>query len=241
MLKKIVLAIVLIGILIGVFRYLLIIGNSRTFQFFGGLTASVQTNKKIVALTFDDAPSQYCDEVLQILEKKHIKATFYVVGSNGITYPTQLAKIIQSGHEIGNHSYTHPRIVFKSLSFIDSQIQKTNEVIRKAGYTKEITFRPPNGKKLILLPWYLKSHDIKTIMWNVEPDTYVQNDSSKILRYVLENVKPGSIILMHPFCKGKCRSDRIALPAIIDGLREQGYEFMTISDLLKNDSTRINR
>jgi chitin deacetylase len=215
------------------------ISKLRTFQFFGGLTARVNTNDKVVALTFDDAPSEYTEDILDILDKENVKATFYAIGENLDKFPEQGKHLVLYDHELGNHSYTHTRFLLKSQSFIDSEIQKTNVAIRKTGYKGEITFRPPNGKKLIGLPWYLHTHNIETIMWDVEPDTYVPSNKKAdakrdfIVSYTLANTKPGSIILIHPFCKEECQADRDALEPIIDGLRAKGYTFVTISELLK--------
>ena len=209
------------------------ISKSRTFQFFGKISARVNTKQKAVALTFDDAPSPYVKEVLAILKEKQIKATFYEIGKGIEQYPLEAKAIVDSGMEVGNHSYSHERMVLKSPSFIDSEIQKTNGLIKSSGYMGEITFRPPNGKKLFILPWYLKQHNIKTIMWDVEPDTYVSGDSNEIIKYTLDTVQPGSIILIHPLCDKECTSDREALPKIIDGLKLKGYRFVTVSDLLK--------
>jgi chitin deacetylase len=209
------------------------ISKSRTFQFFGELIARVNTNQKVVALTFDDAPSPYVKEVLSILKEKQIKATFYEIGKGIEQYPLEAKTIVDSKMEVGNHSYSHERMVLKSPSFIDNEIQKTNELIKSSGYRGEITFRPPNGKKLFILPWYLKQRDIKTIMWDVEPDTYVSGDSGAITKYTLDTVQPGSIILIHPLCNKECAMDREALPKIIDGLKLKGYKFVTISELLK--------
>lgn len=205
----------------------------RTFQFFGGLTNRVKTDQKVVALTFDDAPTEYTDEVLDILKEQNVKATFYMIGQNIEKYPVQAKRIQTEGHDLGNHSYSHKRFLLKSLSFIDEEIQKTNNILRGLGYSKEITFRPPNGKKLFLLPYYLKQNNIKTIMWDVEPDTYVAKDPDAITKYTLENTKPGSIILMHPLCGEACKADRESLPIIIQKLQKEGYQFVTISELLE--------
>jgi peptidoglycan-N-acetylglucosamine deacetylase len=216
------------------------ISNSRKFQFFGKITANVETDKKLVALTFDDAPTENSDEVLKQLEAKKAKATFYMIGQNMEKDPEGAKAIAQAGMELGNHSYSHQRFYFKSQSFIDQEIQSTNKLIRDTGYKGEITFRPPNGKKLFGLPYYLDQKGIKTIMWDVEPDSYVNAELDEhsrkefIVRYTLDNTQPGSIILLHPFCKG-CVSDRHAIPEIIDGLRKKGYTFVTVSELLKHD------
>jgi len=209
------------------------LSKSRTFQFFGGLTNKVNTNQKVVALTFDDAPNEKTQEVLDILKQKDTKATFYEIGKEIEQYPEVANAIVEAGMEVGNHSYSHQRFLLKSLPFVDIEVQKTNKLIKESGYQGEITFRPPNGKKLFTLPWYLKQHNIRTIMWDVEPDTYFSGNSEAIVKYTLENTQPGSIILIHPFCKVECEADRVALPQIIDGLKEKGYTFVTISELLK--------
>lgn len=229
----------LLTVLLSIFFPLLVgytlfqLSKSRTFQFFGGLTDRVDTNEKVVALTFDDAPSDKTEEILKILADKNVKATFYVIGQNAEQYSEELKKIVSAGNELGNHSYSHERMVLKSPSFVEGEIEKTNQLIREAGYHEEITFRPPNGKKLFALPWYLSSNNIKTIMWDVEPDTYYQGDTQKIISFTLKNTKPGSIILLHPFCESECLADREALGGIIDKLRERGYTFLTVSQILK--------
>src|SRR5512142_2302821 len=101
------------------------------------------------------------------------------------------------------------------MSCIDTEIQETNRLIRDSGYAGDITFRPPNGKKLFGLPWYLAQHNITTITWDVEPDTYVtlpEGDakSQALVSYALQHTRPGSIILLHPFCDS-CTSDRQAI------------------------------
>jgi peptidoglycan-N-acetylglucosamine deacetylase len=220
--------ILLLVVLYGLFQ----ISKSRTFQFFGELIYRVNTNSKVVALTFDDAPSEYTDRVIAILKEKNIKATFYTIGQNIEKYPNQAKELVSQGHELGNHSYSHDRLVLKSPSFISREVDKTSELIRSVGYSGEITFRPPNGKKLFILPWYLSMHNVKTIMWDVEPDTYVAGKPDKIIQYTIQNTKPGSIILMHPFCGTECEADREALPVIIDQLKADGYRFVTVNQLL---------
>lgn len=209
-----------------------VVSKSRTFQFFGEIIPRVDANEKIVALTFDDAPSEYVTEVLNILKEKNVKATFYAVGENLEKYPEEAKAIIASGNELGNHSYSHQRMVLKTPGYVAQEIEKTNELIRAAGYKEEITFRPPNGKKFLVLPWYLRKHDIKTIMWDVEPDTYYSGDTHKIIDYTINKVQPGSIILIHPLCATACAADREALPIIIDKLVVEGYRFVTIGEML---------
>lgn len=229
------LTIILVILLSG---YLLFqLSKSRTFQFFGGLTSRVTTGEKVVALTFDDAPTTFTPDVLKTLAEKQVKATFYIIGSELQKYPEIGRQMVLEGHELGNHSFSHQRFLLKSQQYIDSEIQKTNHLIRQIGYSGEITFRPPNGKKLIGLPWYLSQHHIKTIMWDVEPDTYESGDKEPkattefLVNFTTVNTRPGSIILLHPFCSN-CQSDRDALSKIIDALKARNYKFVTVSELL---------
>lgn len=209
---------------------LFLVSRSRTFQFFGEIVPRVETSEKVVALTFDDGPTEYTTEVLNMLADKNVKATFFVMGKE-LENKLQIGRdIALSGHELGNHSYSHQRMWFKSQAFISEEIESTNRLIREAGYTGVIHFRPPYSKKLFGLPWYLKQNNIKTIMVDVEPDTY-GTTSEFMVNYTLENTKPGSIILLHPFCTS-CTAQRNAIDGIVDGLHAHGYQFVTVSELL---------
>ncbi|MDP4087490.1 MAG: polysaccharide deacetylase family protein [Bacillota bacterium] len=203
--------------------------NSRTFQLFGGITNEVQTNKKIVALTFDDGPTKNVDQILPLLNKYHAKATFFLIGKELEKDQNEGKKIVAAGHQIGNHTYSHNRMIFKRYSYIKSEIDKTNELIRKTGYKGEIDFRPPNGKKLVALPYYLNKIHMDTITWTLEPDTYFTKVSDKV-NYVKKNVKPGSIILLHPMYD-HTGNELKTIDGILDSLSKKGYKFVTVTKL----------
>lgn len=231
--RKIIRATLIVVLITVILSYALLkISKSRTFQFFGGLVSRVETDQKVVALTFDDAPTAHAIEPLKVLEEKEVKATFFAIGKNIEENPEITKQIVKEGHQLANHSYTHQRLIVRTLPFIEEEIEKTNDLICEAGYKGEIVFRPPNGKKLFILPWYLKQSHINTVMWDVEPDTYFKNDAQKIADYTVENTHHGSIILMHPFCENNCVADREALPQIIDRLKYDGYTFVTVNELL---------
>ncbi len=208
--------------------------NSRSFQFFGGIVSRVNTKEKVVALTFDDGPSKKVDKILSILNEENVKATFFLIGSEIDKYPDEAKKLVLSGQEIGNHTYSHNRMVFKSPSYIKKEIEDTDRLIRKIGYKDTIQFRPPNGKKLILLPYYLKQNNRKTILWDLEPNSYpeINSDSNKIVKYVIDNAKPGSIILLHPMYDEKDITIN-SIKGIIEGLKKKGYTFKTVNQLLE--------
>lgn len=220
-----ILTILIILLLVGTYKLM----NSRTVQLFGGLTAEVNTDEKVVALTFDDGPTNKVEDILPILEKHDAKATFFLIGNEIEKNPEAAQMIARAGHQIGNHTYSHKRMVLKSPSFIKEEIQKTNKLILKAGYKGEIDFRPPNGKKLLVLPYYLNQQNIETITWNVEPDSYYTKSSDKI-NYVKKNVKPGSIILLHPMYD-ETGEELKTLEGILKTLSTEGYRFITVNEL----------
>lgn len=225
---------VLIAILISAV-FLWNVSKSRTFQFFGDIYPRVDTTEKVVALTFDDGPTKKTDEILSILSDLNLKATFFVIGGDLEENMIEGKKIVAAGHELGNHTYSHDRMVLKSIDFVQREIEKTDSLIKEAGYHREILFRPPYGKKLFMLPYYLKQHNRKTIMWDLEPESYpeVANSSENITKYVLENTKPGSIILLHVMFDSRKESVK-SIEGIVTGLRQQGYTFKTVSELLEN-------
>ncbi len=230
--KKYLAGLLIFLIVFTVISYLLFqVSKSRTFQFFGEIVPRVETSQKTVALTFDDGPSRdKTNEILQILREENVRATFYVMGAEIENNQGELEKIIADGHEIGNHTFDHERMILVSPSFVKSEIERTDELIRKAGWTNEITFRPPFGKKLFTLPFYLSKNNRKTITWDVEPETFVQK-SEDLIKYTLDNAKNGSIILLHVMYSNRTESMKSVRP-IIKGLREKGFEFKTVSELL---------
>ncbi|MBO9129395.1 polysaccharide deacetylase family protein [Bacillus sp. 165] len=224
--KKIVIRvgmIILVIFLLLVSTYKLM--NARSFQLFGELINHVETSQKAVALTFDDGPTENVDDILPLLEQYNAKATFFLIGADIEKHPEEAKKIAKSGHQIGNHSYSHQRMVFKSSSFVAEEIEKTDKLIRSIGYKDEIDFRPPFGKKLIALPYYLNKHNRDTIMWDVEPDVSVDQ-----VAYVKKNVKNGSIILIHPMYD-KTGDELKVIKGILQALSEEGYTFVTVNEL----------
>lgn len=220
----------LAAVLIGVHFF----SKSRTTQLFGGIIARVETERPVVALTFDDGPSvRFTPDVLTILRERGVKATFFLTGKETEENLPQARMIVSEGHQLGNHSYTHSNMMFMGPARIREEIERTDAAIRAAGYEGEIMFRPPYGKKLLTLPWYLSRHDRKTIMWDVEPESFpdVADDAAALASHVIEQTRNGSIIIMHVMYRSR-EVSRQALPLIIDSLRQRGFEFVTVAQLL---------
>lgn len=233
--RRIPVALIALATVVAIVIGLHALSSSRTYQVFGGLVARVDTDRPIVALTLDDGPTaQFTGEVLGILEDFDVRATFFVTGREVTENPEEARAIAAAGHELGNHSYSHRRMVMKGYDTYRSEIEETDAAIRAIGYEGPLHFRPPYGKKLFGLPWYLSATGRTSILWDVEPETYpeIAEDVDAFVAHVLEKTRSGSIILMHVMYGSRAIS-REALPRIIIGLRERGFEFVTVSELLE--------
>ena len=221
-----------LGLILTVTASLYFTIKSPHFQFFGHLTDRVQTTDRVVALTFDDGPTpQDTPLILSELRKFGVPATFFLIGQQIEKFPNEAKMIVDAGHQIGNHSYSHRRMILTPLGEVESEITRTNDLLRKAGYEGEIRFRPPYGKKFLTLPWYLARHDIETVTWTVAPEGQGAEDSRTLTRQVLAQTRPGSIILLHPM-NGRKQTQQ-ALAPIVRGLQAEGYRLVTVNELLK--------
>lgn len=218
------------ALVVGVGSYQLM--NSQTFQLFGGLTARVDTDDKVVALTFDDGPD--CDQVDAVRAAVgETPVTFFVVGENAARCPDALAALVASGAELGNHTQTHRQMILLTAADVAAEIEPLDALIREAGQTGEILVRPPYGKKLVVLPAWLAAHGRRTIMWDVAVETFsgeATMDATTIASRTVDAVRPGSIVLLHPW-NGRTQT-RAAIALVITQLRAQGYRFVTVSELL---------
>jgi peptidoglycan/xylan/chitin deacetylase (PgdA/CDA1 family) len=207
--------------------------NSRTVELLGDHVSRVETTHKVVALTFDDGPEDmYVSELLADLRQYDARATFYVVGVDARANPAAMIALVAAGEELGNHSFDHRRLVFISTSTVRSEIGTTDGVIRASGYTGPITVRPPYAKKLLSYPFEMATGGRTTVMWDLEPDSLaIGDDAEAMTQYVLDNVRPGSIIELHYWAAANDATRR-ALPMIMAALSEQGYSFATVSELL---------
>ena len=210
------------------------LSSRADFQLLGELVDRVPTEQKVIALTFDDGPEPgKTEQILQILAAEQIPATFFLVGEAIARHPELAKKLLLAGHQLGNHSYSHQRMLFKSPDFIAREIEQTDALLRDIGVSGLILFRPPYGKKLVLLPWYLATHQRISVTWDIAPENYRQiaKDSQAIVKYSIDEVAPGSIILLHVMYEQR-RASMQAVPELIKQLKAQGYRFVTVNELL---------
>lgn len=193
----------------------------------------VSDKGKMIALTFDDGPhKKYTEEILDILNEYSIKATFFVVGVCAEKYPEIIAREIAEGHEIGNHTYSHLHLKNANISEIAGEIDKTEQLlIQNNGYSTTL-FRPPEGVCNDKVRSVAKDMNYSLVLWTVDTKDWVPSSCESIVNSVLGSVDGGEIILMHDYVVGKSNTPD-ALRIIIPKLLEEGYTFVTVSELLK--------
>ncbi|WP_436850764.1 polysaccharide deacetylase family protein [Streptomyces avermitilis] len=185
--------------------------------------------KKCVALTFDGGPSKPTPKLLDLLEAKKVHVTFFVQGKGHTdTYPRTLRRMAHEGHEIGNHTWTHP-----ILTDLDTK-EKTTELTRVQKDIQRITgrtptlMRPPQGRTDDEVSALMKKLGLAQVLWSVTAKDYATTDTALITRRVLDRTRRDGIILLHERYRGTIP----AVPEIIDTLRRRGYTFVTVSQLL---------
>lgn len=202
----------------------------KTFQSKVVRTITPPNGRKVIALTFDDGPSEErTNDILYVLNQHNIKATFFVLGQNVQAYPDLAKKIVQYGHAIGNHTWSHP-YAQQSKASAARQVDRTTDLIYKVTGVKTQLFRPPGGYLNNGLASHAKNKQNAIIMWSVDTTDY-RNSAKRIKENILKNAKSGGIVLLHDG-GGNRWNTLIALPHIIEELKKQGYEFVTIPELL---------
>ncbi|MCI9435029.1 MAG: polysaccharide deacetylase family protein [Bacilli bacterium] len=186
----------------------------------------IDISKPMIALTFDDGPSIYTEEILETLNTYHSNATFFVLGNKIEAHSGTIIKMYQYGNEIGNHSYNHRSLTKLSLEEQREQIEKTQDIIKKyTGFTP-IYLRPTYGSVNSKLR---NNTNLDIVLWNVDTKDWKYKDVNTIVNNTLRDVKDGSIVLMHDTHKRTSEAIKILIPKLI----ENGYQLVTVSELKK--------
>ncbi len=196
----------------------------------------VKTNEKVALLSFDDGPAvPYTEQILDILKKHEVKATFFVVGVNVKSHPQIIKRIMDEGHSLGNHSYTHEKLKYRSVGEVKRSLERTDKLIRDLGYEKEISFRAPFGQLSKNIETALKQLDKPHILFNFLPKDW-ENPPPKVIHdRVMERAKPGFIITLHDGWKRRENTVK-ATEMIITSLKEKGYRFVDADEFLAMDA-----
>ena len=194
---------------------------------------------KYVALTFDDGPDPiYTPEILDILEKKNVYATFFLIGKSVEQYPDIAKRIVDEGHSIGNHTYSHKSLIPLSKKATVHEIKKAEKAIEDATQVRPTLFRPPRGIYSSFARNFLMDERYTIALWDVSAMDWAEIEPNGIVSAVVKKTRPGSILLFHDSgdlitFKGGNRSHTVkALPYVIDELKSMGYEFITVDQMI---------
>lgn len=195
---------------------------------------NVSTDQKLVALTFDDGPNPvYTPQILDILQQYDAKATFFVLGKRVQMFPKIAIREVNDGHEIANHTFDHHYLIDVSAEKLKEEVEQTQEIIFDITEQLPHLFRPPGGYYNKTLIDLAKEDRFTVVMWSWYQDTkdWKKPGVHNIVNTVLNNVHNGDIILFHDL-EGDCSQTVEALKIILPELKNQGYQFVTVSDLI---------
>ena len=192
---------------------------------------SVHVDGPYIAMTFDDGPSAtLTPKLLDLLAAHHIKATFFVIGENVAEHPDVVARAAREGHEIGNHSWSHPNFGKMSDDNVRSQLRRTDDAIRSATGSRPTLMRPPYGS---ITPrekrWIHDEFGYRIILWDVDPLDWKRPGPAVVRNRILKETQPGSIVLSHDIHPGTIE----AMPSTLDALEAKGFKFVTVSELIR--------
>ena len=194
------------------------------------------TDQKRIALTFDDGPDpRFTEDVLNVLNQYNVSGTFFLMGSRAIAYPEIVERINNEGHVIGNHTYFHPNLVKEAdIPTLEREVTRTENTLNDIIDYRTSLFRPPYGFLYNELVEKLAEMQYLIIGWSVDSLDWEEDPPEVIASNVLDNVHPGAIILMHDGADwdGDRTNTIAALRQIIPALQKQGYEFVTVPELL---------
>jgi peptidoglycan/xylan/chitin deacetylase (PgdA/CDA1 family) len=221
---------VVVALLAGyyVFRSLGPISAQSTYELNGDLLVHGNPTLKEVALTFDDGPyGETTEEILRTLAQENVQATFFVVGRHVETRPELVRKIMAQGHEVGNHTYSHPRLTEITHEQAREELVKCEQAVFNATGAHMNLMRPPGMKFDDGLLRLNQELGYTTIHWNAVAGDYVPVEPETVAKRILWQAQPGSVILLHD-----TPATAAALPYLIKRLKQDGYRFVTVTQML---------
>jgi peptidoglycan/xylan/chitin deacetylase (PgdA/CDA1 family) len=194
---------------------------------------------KVVALTFDDGPSpKWTPLILDELKKAGVKATFFMLGEHVAKYPDVARRVAEEGHEIENHTYTHHVLIYYKDYELVKEVKDAESIIRDVTGITTRYFRPPKAWLTDQEKIQLQEMGYKVVLWSLNSKDWVTFDDKYMIKYILHHVRPGDIILFHDSggtfsTEGGDRHETVlAISRVIERLRERGYRFVTVSELV---------
>lgn len=205
----------------------------RNSKLFGPVLGELPTHGRKVSLTFDDGPNpEATPRILDALAEAGVKATFFILGAHAERWPDLVRRVVTEGHQIGNHGYFHRKLHFKSPAYVKRDLVLGKRAIERAGGESPRFFRAPHGFRSPWVTSIASSLGEKTIGWSLGVWDSDRPGVDAIVERTISGTKDGSIVLLHDGDGYNANGDRTqtaeAVPEIIRGLRERGFEFVTL-------------
>jgi peptidoglycan-N-acetylglucosamine deacetylase len=200
---------------------------------------SVHVDGPYIAITFDDGPSAtLTPKLLDLLAAHRIKATFFVIGENVAEHPEIVARAAREGHEIANHSWSHPNLAKLSDESVRRQLWRTDDAIKNATGTRPTLLRPPYGSITEREKrWIHDEFGYHIVLWDVDPYDWKRPAPAVVRNRILQETRPGSIVLSHDIHPGTIE----AMPSTFDALEAKGFKFVTVSELIRAAAVQPSR
>ncbi len=215
--------------------YTFALGQPKELNFDVDIYRKHENESMKIALTFDDGPHpRQTPMILDLLDRYGIKATFFTVGINAYYYPDVLASIAARGHEIGNHTYSHPHVAHINQSVLENEIAKCEETVYQITDRRTKLFRPPEGMIDSAVLNALQNLDYRVILWDIDTRDWAHTSPEEIAENIISKISSGDIILMHDYIGSNsptCEAMQIFIPELI----AKGYKFVVVSELIDSN------
>jgi peptidoglycan/xylan/chitin deacetylase (PgdA/CDA1 family) len=213
-----------------------------TGQWYGRTFTGLPRGSRQIALTYDDGPNDpHTLRLLEVLAKHSIHATFFLIGRYVQQHPEIAREIVQAGHFVGNHTQTHPLLIFKSETEIRQQLSQCRSALQDAVGQHSNLFRPPFGGRRPAVLRIARELGLEPVMWNVTGYDWNAPPAAAIERKVANHIRGGNVILLHDGGHKRMGADRsqtvIATDRMIERYKTEGYEFATIPQMMQKDSS----
>lgn len=205
-------------------------GQAQTVATAPSVVRRMHTARPVIAMSFDDGPHPgLTPQLLDILAARGVRATFYVIGWRVLREPALMRRIVAEGHEIGNHTWSHPSLAGQSDAAVLGQVDRTTQAIHQTVGRPPVTMRPPYGnftpRQSSML---MQARGMPTVLWSVDPEDWRRPGSHVVADRILRHSHPGAVVLAHDIIGPTVR----AMPATLDALIARGYRFVTLSELI---------
>ncbi len=219
---------------------------SPTSQLYGRTFIGLGPGSRLLALTYDDGPNDpYTWRMLEVLERHQVKATFFLIGQYVQQKPEIARAVVAAGHAIGSHTWSHPNLIFQQVTELRRQLVQTRQAILDATGVETKIFRPPFGGRRPATLRTVRAFGLQTVMWNVTCCDWKAKPADEIVAHAERQIRSGDVILLHDGSHVRMGVDRSrsveASDRILSRYRGEGYEFVTIPEMMEKQQLAIGR